>query len=242
MLLNVDFAITGVHAGVTTREGGVSHAPFDSFNLASHVGDVQSAVEQNRTLLVQQANLPQMPQFLNQTHTTDVACLPCDGTPNTDAAYTNQSGVVCAVLTADCLPVLFAAKNGREVAAAHAGWRGLCNGILENTVAQFACAAHDIVAYLGPAIGKTAFQVGEEVREAFIKADDQAVSAFVHDPNEEGKFFADIYQLARQRLQKCGLYEIRGGEFCTVNDARFFSYRRANPTGRMASFIYFNQR
>ncbi|MBE2898307.1 peptidoglycan editing factor PgeF [Pasteurellaceae bacterium 20609_3] len=242
MLLNVDFTISGVHAGITTRLGGVSQAPFDGFNLAGHVGDDQSAVEQNRTLLVQLANLPQMPQFLNQTHTTEVARLPCEGTPNADAAYTNESGVVCAVLTADCLPVLFAAKSGREVAAAHAGWRGLCNGVLENTVAQFASPAEEIVAYLGPAIGKSAFQVGEEVREAFIKADAQAASAFVNDENEQGKFFADIYQLARQRLQKCGLREIRGGEFCTVNDARFFSYRRANPTGRMASFIYFNLR
>ncbi|MBE2893834.1 peptidoglycan editing factor PgeF [Spirabiliibacterium falconis] len=243
MILQPDFNIAGIYAGITTRQGGVSQPPFDSFNLATHVGDEQSAVEQNRTLLVQRANLPHMPTFLNQTHSIDVVHLPSIETiPNADAAYTNQAGMVCAVLTADCLPVLFAAKNAQEVAAAHAGWRGLCNGILENTVAQFVSPASDIVAYLGPAIGSSAFQVGEEVREAFICANAEAASAFVIDPSAQDKYVADIYQLARQRLQKCGITDIRGGTYCTVNDARFFSYRRAKQTGRMASFIYFNHR
>ncbi|MGV6989833.1 peptidoglycan editing factor PgeF [Testudinibacter sp. P80/BLE/0925] len=225
----------------TLRSGGVSEQPYASFNLGAHVGDLPSAVSANRLHLIKTAALPQAPLYLNQIHSIDVVRLPSDDpAPNADAAYTDQAGQVCLVMTADCLPVLFASAQGNEVAAAHAGWRGLCDGILENTLAQFKTEPSQIVAWLAPAIGANAFQVGPEVRSAFMQQDPQAASAFKTDLTSPQKYFADLYLLARQRLQKCGLQQIYGGEYCTVSDkTRFFSYRRDGVTGRMASLIWF---
>lgn len=232
-----------VHALTTYRQGGVSQPPFDSFNLGDHVGDDKSAVETNRTLLVNHFNLPQMPLFLTQTHSTRVISLPYAGNDfEGDAVYTNQPKQVCLVMTADCLPVLFTNKQGNEVAAAHAGWRGLCDGILESTLSCFQCPPEDIIAWFGPAIGSSAFQVGREVVEQFIAKDPQAEQAFIADPHEENKFLGNLYQIATQRLNTFGVHQISGGEHCTyLEKERFFSFRRDERTGRMASLIWFEE-
>ena len=234
-------APNNVKALMTTRAGGVSLAPFDSFNLGDHVGDALSAVRKNRDLLVKQFGLPQSPLFLTQTHSTRVLSLPYAGDDfNADAAYTNQPNQVCLVMTADCLPVLFSSTKGDEVAAAHAGWRGLCDGVLEETVAKFQCPPDEIIAWFGAAIGATAFQVGREVVEQFIAQDPQAESAFIVDPNAEGKYLGNLYQIATQRLNALGIHQIYGGEHCTYREqSQFFSYRRDGKTGRMASLIWF---
>ena len=231
-----------VKAFTTLRHGGVSLAPYDSFNLGDHVEDDKNAVKINRTLLVEKFHLPQMPLFLNQTHSTRVLTLPYDGEDfNADAVYTCQPNQVCLVMTADCLPVLFTNKQGTEVAAAHAGWRGLCDGVLEQTVAKFHCPHEDILAWFGPAIGPTAFQVGQEVIDQFVAQDLQAISAFIADPAAEGKFLGNLYQIATQRLNALGITQISGGEYCTYLKAdKFFSYRRDNVTGRMASVLWIN--
>ena len=232
---------SNIHAFTTTRKGGVSFAPFDSFNLGDHVGDDKSAVKINRTLLVEKFNLPQVPLFLTQTHGTRVIQLPYSGDNlEADAVYTHQPNQVCAVMTADCLPVLFTTKAGNEVAATHAGWRGLCDGVLEETVKCFQAKPEEIIAWLGPAIGPTAFQVGMNVVEQFVTVDEQAKLAFQPDSNEEGKFLGNLYQIATQRLNKLGITQILGGNYCTFNQKEiFFSYRRDNQTGRMASVIWF---
>ncbi|TNH04992.1 peptidoglycan editing factor PgeF [Testudinibacter sp. TR-2022] len=232
-----------IHALSTLRGGGVSVAPYASFNLGAHVGDSPSAVAANRTLLLEKAQLPQMPLYLNQTHSINVLRLPTTETAlEADAVYTDQAGQVCLVMTADCLPVLFATEGGNEVAAAHAGWRGLCDGILENTVAQFHAKPSQIVAWLAPAISQSAFQVGAEVRSAFMQHDPQAALAFQPDLTTPEKYLADLYLLARQRLKKCGIHLIYGGEYCTFSQKeRFFSYRRDGVTGRMASLIWFEE-
>ncbi|KGQ70762.1 hypothetical protein A1D23_12255 [Chelonobacter oris] len=223
------------------RSGGVSVSPYDSFNLGNHVGDEASAVTANRLLLIQEGSLPQAPLFLNQIHSTTVIELPTEeALPDADAVYTNQAEQVCVVMTADCLPVLFASENGNEVAAAHAGWRGLSDGVLEATIGKFAAERSQIHAWLGPAIGAGAFQVGQEVRSRFIAQDPQAETAFAADPNQPQKYLCDLYRLARQRLIKCGIRHIYGGEYCTFTQKeRFFSYRRDGKTGRMASLIWF---
>ncbi|OOF37322.1 peptidoglycan editing factor PgeF [Rodentibacter heidelbergensis] len=232
---------THIHAFTTTRTGGVSQTPFDSFNLGDHVGDEKSAVKTNRTLLVEKFHLPHSPLFLNQTHSTKVITLPYSGDNiEADAVYTNQPHQVCAVMTADCLPVLFTNKQGNEVAAAHAGWRGLCDGILEETVKCFHTEPQNIIAWLGPAIGPKAFQVGKEVIEQFMQYDPQAEKAFQPDPAQKGKYLGNLYQIAIQRLNKLGITHILGGEHCTFYEkALFFSYRREGKTGRMASVIWF---
>ncbi|MCS4266921.1 purine nucleoside phosphorylase YfiH [Serratia sp. BIGb0163] len=228
----------GVKACSTTRHGGISLPPYDSLNLGTHVGDDARAVEDNRQRLVEGAGLPQMPVWLEQIHGTRVVRL--DGqTPadlQADAVYSNVPGQVCAVMTADCLPVLFCSQAGDEVAAAHAGWRGLCNGVLEQTLAAFAAEPGRISAWLGPAIGPQQFEVGPEVRAAFIAVDDAAAAAFTPQGD---KFLADIYLLARQRLQRAGIHAIYGGDRCTVSEiSHFFSYRRDGITGRLASLIW----
>lgn len=234
-------APANIHAFTTTRQGGVSVAPFDSFNLGDHVGDEKSAVKINRTLLVDKFRLPQVPLFLTQTHSTKVMRLPYNGNNiEADAVYSNQDNQVCAVMTADCLPVLFTNSQGNEVAAAHAGWRGLCDGVLEQTVHYFQAKPLEIIAWLGPAISVSAFQVGKEVREQFIDVDPIAENAFYPDPHQAGKYFANLYQLATQRLNKLGITQIYGGEHCTFSEKdKFFSYRREGKTGRMASLIWF---
>lgn len=230
-----------IHAFTTTRTGGVSQMPFDSLNLGDHVGDNPADVAANRKILAETARLPQSPVYLTQTHSTRVLRLPLAEGRNldADAVYTNQPNQVCLVMTADCLPALFCSKDGKEIAAAHAGWRGLCDGVLEATVAEFACDPSEIQVWLGPAIGPTAFQVGEEVIEQFAAFDPQARTAFVPDPAASGKFLGNLYQIARQRLHKLGISDISGGDYCTYCEAEtFFSYRRDNQTGRMATLIW----
>ena len=234
-----------VRAVVTTRVGGVSVAPFDSFNLAFHVNDNAVAVVENRRKLLTALNEIAPcgpPQWLQQVHGTEVVDafsepkIRAQNVPEADAVTTTHRGLPCVVMTADCLPVFFSDRNGNRVAVAHAGWRGLCNGILENTLARFTNPA-EVMCWLGPAIGANAFEVGADVRDAFMKVDKSAASAFVAKAN--GKYYADIYELARQRLVKAGIGMISGGEMCTVSDGeRFYSYRREQTTGRMASIIW----
>lgn len=236
--------VANVQGLMTTRQGGVSVAPYDSLNLGDHVGDDESAVKINRTLLVKELGLPQDPIFLNQTHSTKVLRLPYqEGMDlNADAVYSDQANQVCLVMTADCLPVLFTNRQGNEVAAAHAGWRGLCDGILEETVKQFRVPKEDIIVWLGVAIGPKFFQVGKEVVEQFIAKDPQAKNAFTPDREQENKFMGNLYQIAKQRLNALGITEIYGGEHCTYSDKeRFFSYRRDGKTGRLASLIWFSK-
>lgn len=228
----------GVGACSSTRIGGVSLPPYDSLNLGAHCGDNPEHVEENRTRLFAAGGLPSKPVWLEQVHGT--AVLPLTGGPylskRADASYSATPGTVCAVMTADCLPVLFCNRAGTEVAAAHAGWRGLCEGVLEETLACFNDKPENILAWLGPAIGPEAFEVGAEVREAFMAKAAEAVSAF--RPAGE-KYFADIYLLARQRLARAGVTNIYGGDRCTFSEKQqFFSYRRDKTTGRMASFVW----
>ncbi|XTZ39387.1 purine nucleoside phosphorylase YfiH [Salmonella enterica] len=227
-----------VAACSSTRIGGISLPPYDSLNLGAHCGDVLSSVEENRKRLFAAGGLPANPVWLEQVHGTDVLKLSDEPitSKRADASYSNTPGTVCAVMTADCLPVLFCNRDGSEVAAAHAGWRGLCGGVLENTVACFSDKPENILAWLGPAIGPQAFEVGAEVRQAFIEQDAQAESAF--RPHGE-KYFANIYLLARQRLANVGVTQVFGGDQCTFSQQEdFFSYRRDKVTGRMASFIW----
>ncbi len=227
-----------VRACSTTRLGGVSNAPYDSLNLGNHVGDSPLHVQDNRQRLLATAGLPVMPHWLQQVHGTQVINLDQVSSDllTGDAAYTTRQDRVCAVMTADCLPVLFCSADGDEVAAAHAGWRGLQAGVLEETLRHFRARPADILAWMGPAIGPQQFEVGGEVREAFLQVDPTADCAFVP---RNGKFLADIYQLARLRLAAAGVTQVFGGEYCTVSDSgRFFSYRRDGMTGRMATLIW----
>ncbi|MFJ5409517.1 purine nucleoside phosphorylase YfiH [Pectobacterium punjabense] len=239
MLIYPDWPVPeSVKSCSTTRIGGRSVAPYDSLNVGNHVGDEPANVTANRQTLVSLADLPAMPHWLEQVHGTDVIRIG-EALPSAvcgDAAYTDKKGQVCAVMTADCLPVLFCAVSGDEVAAAHAGWRGLHAGVLEETLACFRTKPAQIMAWLGPAIGPSAFEVGPEVRDAFIQHDASAASAFRPEGN---KFFADIYQLASLRLRAAGVTQIFGGNSCTVSEPhKFFSYRRDGVTGRMASLIW----
>ncbi|PXX89383.1 peptidoglycan editing factor PgeF [Marinobacter vulgaris] len=228
-----------VKAASTTRAGGVSRPPWDTLNFGTHVGDSPEDVERNRHVLHQRLGfVDERFGWLNQVHGTDVVELPEAGAVRADASVTSQPGNICVVLTADCLPVLFCDPSTGQVAAAHAGWRGLADGVLEQVVARFANPA-SVMAWLGPAIGPDQFEVGPEVRETFLLNDPLATSAFVPSPGREKHYLADIYQLARQRLAAAGVLEVYGGDFCTVTDhERFFSYRRDGQTGRMASLIY----
>ncbi|MDN3576653.1 peptidoglycan editing factor PgeF [Chitinimonas viridis] len=227
----------GVHALVTTRRGGVSLPPYDSFNLGDHVADAPAAVAANRALL--RTALPAEPTWLNQVHGTVVveAGHAATPVPQADASVAFGAGAVCLVMTADCLPVLFAREDGMAVGAAHAGWRGLHDGVLEATIARLGEPAR-LLAWLGPAIGPDAFEVGDEVRQAFVGHDPAAAMAF-RPGVAPGKWWADIYSLARQRLAAAGVSRVYGGGLCTVADAQqFFSYRRDRVTGRMASMIW----
>ncbi|WP_374336264.1 peptidoglycan editing factor PgeF [Leeia sp.] len=237
-LIRPDWAAPAhVRALVTTRQGGVSLPPFDSLNTATHVQDDPLRVAQNRQRLA--ALLPAEPVWLNQVHGTTVVnldeSLACE--PDADAAVSRSPAAVCVVQTADCLPVLFTDRQGTVVAAAHAGWRGLCAGVLEHTLAAMRVPGQDVLAWLGPAIGPQAFEVGDEVREAFLQHNAAADLAF--QPHGAGKWWCDLYALARQRLQAVGVADISGGGLCTWHDqARFFSFRRDRVTGRMASLIW----
>lgn len=228
----------GVAACSSTRVGGVSEGAWHSLNLGAHCGDNLAHVEENRKRMFTAGNLPSKPVWLEQVHGKDVLRLTGEpyASKRADASYSETPGTVCAVMTADCLPVLFCNRAGTEVAAAHAGWRGLCDGVLEETVKCFRDSPDNLLAWFGPAIGPQAFEVGPEVREAFMAKAPNADSAF-RAAGE--KYFADIYQLARQRLAKVGVTAVYGGERCTFSEKDdFFSYRRDRITGRMASFIW----
>lgn len=228
-----------VRAFTTTRQGGRSAPPWNGLNLAHHVGDDAEAVCHNRALFGAAGNLPQHPPWLNQVHGTTVvtAAAAASGVCQADAVVAHQPIEVCAVLTADCLPVLLCDRAGTRVGAAHAGWRGLAAGILEATIDALGAPEHRLLAWLGPAISIRHFEVGEEVREIFIRHDPQAVSAF--SPARPGHWRASLYRLARQRLAMRGVRYVYGGGLCTYTDAqRFFSFRRDGITGRMASVIW----
>ncbi len=227
-----------IHAACTLRRGGFSDSPYDSLNPADHVGDNPERVAQNRKLICTTLKLPAEPYWLNQVHGVQAVRAQKYSPTQTisaDASYTDQSGVVCAVLTADCLPILLADCHGETVAAIHAGWRGLLAGVIENTLNQLPDSGY--FAWLGPAIGPDCFEVGKEVREAFLKRDNFFHRAFRQQVND--KFLADIYQLARFCLKQRGIEQIYGGDRCTVTEQDcFFSYRRDVQTGRMATLIW----
>ncbi len=229
-----------VRAIQTTRAGGVSVAPYDTLNLGMHVEDNPLNVARNRQLL--NAYVPTEPVWLNQVHgitVIDAGATSC--VPDADAAFSKSRGAVCAVMTADCLPLLFCNRQGTVVAATHAGWRGLCDGAIEATIDAMQVPPDSLMAWLGPAIGPQAFEVGEDVRQEFIAQQSEARDAFV--PVGDGKCLGNMYMLAQLRLGRKGVTEIYGGgidqDFCTYTDAsRFFSFRRDGKTGRMASLIW----
>ena len=232
-------APANVKALQTTRMGGVSIAHFASLNFGAHVGDDPIAVAENRQLL--RPYLPTEPVWVNQVHGVEVidaavsSCL-----QNADASFTNKPNVVCVTMTADCLPVLLCDKKGSVVAAVHAGWRGLCDGVIEAAIAKMQVSPSEILVWLGPAIGPNAFEVGDDVREQFLVKDSQAGLAFKRNGD---KWLCNLYLIAWQRLNNLGVMQVYGAsvneDFCTYTDkARFFSFRRDNVTGRMASMIW----
>jgi len=232
-------APASVKALITTRSGGVSKGPYASLNLGLRTGDDPQAVAANRDRL--NSLLPQPPRWLRQVHGASVVeADSLAGLPEADAGIAHRAGTVCAVLVADCIPVLLADRAGTTVAIAHAGWRGLAAGIIENTARRMAVDPRGLIAYLGPGIGPSAFEVGADVRDAFLARDAGAAAAFT--PHTAGKWLADLFLLARQRLRRAGVPEIHGGALCTYSDARrFFSYRREPTTGRMAAVIWLTQ-
>lgn len=233
-----------VHAAITTRLGpGVSAAPFERFNLGLRSGDVTDAVAANRSALQQALRLPAAPRWLRQVHGSEVAelgPLPGSSEPQADAAVSHIPGTVLAILTADCLPVLFCALDGSEIGAAHAGWRGLAGGVLEATLAQMTTASSRVLAWLGPCIGAASYEVGDDVRAAFVSHDALAGTYFA--PTRPGHWLCDLAGLARQRLAAAGVAHVHGGGFDTHADTRFYSYRRdGSASGRFASLIWLDQ-
>ncbi|SDQ38174.1 conserved hypothetical protein [Pseudomonas sp. UC 17F4] len=228
-------APAGVRACVTTRSGGVSLPPYESFNLGDHVGDAPAAVAENRRRLTAEFGI--QPAWLKQVHGVVVADADPGVIAEADASYSDTPGIACTVMTADCLPVLFCDRAGTRVAAAHAGWRGLANGVLEATLKRLALPPEEVLVWLGPAIGPQAFEVGLEVRDAFTTVHPETAQAFVPGA-QPGKLMADIYQLARLRLAARGVNAVYGGGLCTVSDPRFYSYRRTPQGGRFASLVW----
>jgi YfiH family protein len=227
----------GIRAIITTRAGGVSLGPYAALNVGFSTGDDANAVEENRRRL--RMVLPADPRWLKQVHGTQVVDAgTLSDRVEADAAFARDPRTVCAVLIADCLPVLFTDRVGSIVAVAHAGWRGLAGGVIALTLeALRKHSAHDVIAYIGPGIGRDAFEVGEDVYRAFTTSDAGAAEAFV--PHRPGKWLADLPALARRALAACGVSAVYGGSFCTFSDpARFFSYRRDGETGRMAALIW----
>lgn len=237
-----------VRAAVTTRCGGVSVGSYTSLNLGDHVGDDSAAVLENRARLKTALNMPAEPLWLKQVHGCHVTNFDKSNINQidcvADAAITVVPGQVCAVLTADCLPLLLCDQSGERVAAVHAGWRGLVNGVIEMALDNFNVPAEEILAWMGPAIGPDAFEIGNEVRDIFLNLDAQSTIAFKPAIRSQQSWMADIYSLARLRLEKRGVKCITGGDFCTVSDSKqFFSYRRDHGiTGRMASVIWIAER
>ena len=247
-------APTNIRAFTTTRIDGVSSTPFDSLNLGSRTGDDLNDIVENRRLIISAEKIPSEPYWLNQTHSTTVLDIseiqlqPATGLIGSserfeaDGSYTRQVNQVSVVLTADCMPVLFCSIEGNEVAAAHAGWRGLCHGILEETAKKFYCKASDIIVWLGPAISATKFEVGGEVKKQFEAYDANAHHAFKLIDAKQQKYLADLYMIAKQRLNSIGIKQIYGGNYCTYSERDlFYSYRRENKTGRMATMIWFEK-
>jgi YfiH family protein len=232
-------APAGIRAAFTTRAGGVSPPPFDTLNLGLRAGGGAEQVQRNRARLVNALNLPQPPSWLHQVHGAMAVCAEAVETDTTaaDAVWTARHDLPCAVLVADCLPVLFCDDAGERVAAAHAGWRGLAGSVLEATVAALGRPGSRLMAWLGPAIGPEAFEVGGEVRDAFLHQDAGAGICF--RPSPRGRWLADLPQLARRRLAAVGVERVYGGGWCTYSDPqRFFSYRRDGTTGRMAALVW----
>lgn len=237
-------APSGVMAGCTTRLGGMSQGCYRGFNLAHHVGDEADTVLANRQRLMQEFNFPQAPQWLNQVHGIHVHELNqaqvSAGVISADASFTRQGDQVCVVLTADCLPLLVCDETGSVVAAIHAGWRGLAAGIIPATIKAMNKPAVSLLVWLGPAIGPRAFEVGDDVYQAFTRVHADNAQAF--SPGETGHWWANLYELARLQLARLGVLQVYGGDYCTYTQAElFYSYRRENQTGRMASFIWREQ-
>ncbi len=226
----------------TLRAGGVSAAPYASLNLAAHVGDVPEAVAENRRRLRAAADLPAEPAWLSQVHGAEIADLDAGAAAGAaagqaDGAVTRTPGRVCAILAADCLPILFATESGDAVAAAHAGWRGLAGGVIEAAVRSLAVAPRSLLAWLGPAIGPRHFEIGPDVRDELLRGDPRAGAAFTE--NARGRYLADLYVLARRRLARLGVERVYGGGECTFSSSdKYFSHRRDGPTGRQATLIW----
>jgi polyphenol oxidase len=239
-----------VRAVMTTRRGGVSAFPWDTLNLGVHVGDSAASVLENRKRVRDEAALPSEPVWLEQVHETTVIALErthaeaakTGERPRADAAVTTRDGVVCAIQVADCMPVLFAARDGSVIGSAHAGWRGLAGGVLEATIAAMKTPPGNVIAWLGPAIGPKNFEVGDDVRDAFKRTSpvsDRGRTQAAFIAKSPGKWLCDLYELARLRLAAAGVAEVTGGGWCTVADKdRFFSFRRDGRTGRMAALIW----
>lgn len=247
MILTPDWPAPGnVHAAFTLRTGGVSAPPYDTLNLGAGIGDSEEAVAENRRRLAEQVSWPAEPVWLEQVHGTTVIDLDQDDPatraapgrpPQADGAVARRGGRVCVVRVADCMPVLFAARDGSVVGAAHAGWRGMAGGVLEAAVRRLDVPPQELLAWMGPAIGPGHFEVGEDVRAAFLTVDAGAGAAFA--PNTRGRWQCDLYVLARRRLAALGIGGIHGGGWCTYADAdRFYSYRRESRCGRMAALIW----
>jgi len=229
-------APANIHAATTLRTGGVSQGRYASLNPATHVGDDSDLVQQNRRIIREMLDLPAEPIWLDQIHSNRaVKAVKTVSIQQADASYTDEAGVVCAVMTADCLPLLACSTDGTQVAAIHAGWRGLLAGVIGNTVA--AMQQWNLLVWLGPAIGPDCFEVGAEVRDAFLDKSSAFNSAFKKQNND--KWLADIYQMARIELSGLGIDKVYGGTYCTVTEhERFYSYRRDTQTGRMATLIW----
>lgn len=246
-------APANIAAAITTRNGGCSTSPWNSLNLAFHVGDSPESVKQNWQSVSEQLNLPSTPQLLSQVHGIEIVEvggrkeIANEIAPAADGCYTKSPDYVCAVMTADCLPILLCNTAGTEVAAVHAGWRGLAAGVVSNAVKQFCSPSTDLMAYLGPAISQQNFEVGPEVRQAFLSSSSHEhvqykINACFTPSDSEGeadRWMADIYGLARIALYQVGVSQIYGGDFCSYADTeQFYSYRRDGQTGRMASLIW----
>lgn len=243
-LLTPDWpALPHIKAYTTLRTGGLSHVPYDTFNIAAHVGDDEIRVQANRALLKSTLGYTSEPIWLDQIHSPiALPALPENIGKKADAAYTSLPQHICLVMTADCLPVLVCDREGTHVAAIHAGWRGLLYGVIENTLAAMQIPAEKVLVWLGPAIGAKVYEIGDEVRQLFVDADPNSQQAFIPSHNAD-HWMADLYALAKMRLQRSGIHQIYGGQFCTFTQKElFFSYRRdGNKTGRMASLIYIDR-